>query len=47
MKKDNEIVAKPIVKVFLVGFTIKDMIEGILAKVDPKKQKNSSVCFEK
>jgi hypothetical protein len=23
------------------------MIEGILAKVDPKKQKNSSVCFEK
>ena len=46
MKKLIEIVAKPIMSVFLVGFMSKDMIDGILAITDAAKQKNKRVCFE-
>jgi hypothetical protein len=46
MKKLIEIVAKPIIRVFLVGFMSKDMIDGTLAIVDAAKQKNKSICLE-
>lgn len=46
MKKLIEIVAKPIIRVFLVGFMSKDMIDGILAIIDAAKQKNKSICLE-
>lgn len=46
MKKLIEIVAKPIIRVFLVGFMSKDMIDGILAIIDAAKQNNKSICLE-
>jgi hypothetical protein len=46
MKKLIEIVAKPIIRVFLVGFISKDMIDGTLTITDAAKQKTKSICFE-
>ena len=46
MKKLIEIVAKPIIRVFLVGFMSKDMIDGTLTITDAAKQKTKSICFE-
>ncbi len=40
-------VANPNTRLFLFGFKAKDIMEGMLAIMDAKKQKIKSTCFEK
>lgn len=47
MKKDNAIVAKPIVNDFLLGFMSSEKIDGRLAMIDDAKQKINNTFLEK
>ena len=42
MKKDIEIVAKPSTRLFFVGLTIIESIEGMLTVIEARKQKKTS-----
>lgn len=47
MKKEREIVAKPMVRDFLLGLMRREMMEGTLAMTEETKQKRRRVFLEK